>query len=356
MAWIYDGVTSVRNFMYNHGILSSVSYDLPIICVGNLTVGGTGKTPHIEYLIRLLRKEKYTVAVLSRGYKRKTSGFILASESSTADEIGDEPYQIKQKFPDVYVAVDADRREGIRRLMENDETSDVNVILLDDALQHRRVKAGLNIILMDSNRPIYDDHLMPAGRLRENRSGLKRGNMVVVTKLKSDISEETKAYYAGKLMLDEGQTLHFSKVVYGKPQKIGGGAANPLADTEIPYSQLANYNALLVTGIANPAPLDAELSRWIEYPYIHFGDHHRFTAADYNQINQLLAELPDDKPRILLTTEKDAARIDLSLIDSSVGVYVVPIEIEFLTETYESFDQNVLDFVSKSLEAREKNT
>ena len=342
--------------MYNHGILSSVSYDLPIICVGNLTVGGTGKTPHIEYLIRLLQKERYKVAVLSRGYKRKTNGFILASESSMAEEIGDEPYQIKQKFPDVYVAVDADRREGICRLMENDETSDVDVILLDDAMQHRRVKAGLNIVLMDSNRPIYDDYLMPAGRLRENRSGLKRADMVVVTKLKSDISKETEAYYSDKLSLEDGQTLHFSKFAYGRPRRIGGGTFSPLADEEIPYSQLADYRVLLVTGIANPGPLDAELSRWIEYPFIHFGDHHQFSSADYNQMNQLLSELPDDKPRILLTTEKDAARLDLSLVDSSVGVYVVPVSVEIMEDAPSEFDQKVLKFVSDSLEARNKNT
>ena len=180
-AWIYDFITSIRNMMYDHGLLKQQSFDKPLICIGNLAVGGSGKTPHTEYLINLLSQNGYKVAVLSRGYKRKTKGFVLATDQSTAEEIGDEPLQMKKKFPNIVMAVDEDRCDGVSKIIDK-----VDVVLLDDAFQHRKIKAGLNIILSDYNKPYYKDYLMPAGRLRENQSGNKRAGIIIMTKCRQD--------------------------------------------------------------------------------------------------------------------------------------------------------------------------
>ena len=181
LSWLYGVGSDFRNMLFNTGILSSKTYDIPVISVGNITAGGTGKTPHIEYLIRLLSKD-HKVAVLSRGYKRRSSGYVLAQPDTPMEKIGDEPWQIKEKFPEVYVAVDANRRHGIERLMSDERTRDVQVILLDDAYQHRYVTPGINILLIDYHRMITEDQLLPAGRLRERVSNKIRANMVIVTK------------------------------------------------------------------------------------------------------------------------------------------------------------------------------
>ena len=186
-SWLYGAGVDIRNALFDMGAIRSVSYDIPIINVGNITVGGTGKTPHVEYLIRLL-SGRYHVAVLSRGYKRKTKGYLLASTSTAMEEIGDEPWQIKQKFPEVYVAVDTNRRHGIERLMNDEATKDVEVILLDDAYQHRYVKPGYNILLVDYHRLISDDRLLPAGRLRERPSASRRATTVIVTQCPQNIN------------------------------------------------------------------------------------------------------------------------------------------------------------------------
>ncbi len=335
-AWLYDVVTSVRNFMYNHGLLSSVSYDLPVICIGNITVGGTGKTPHTEYLIRLLQSEGYKVAVLSRGYKRKTEGFVLATESSTAEEIGDEPLQMKRKFPKAEVAVCADRREGISRLVEE---SNPDVILLDDAFQHRKVKAGLNIVLMDSNRPIWKDYVLPAGRLRENKRGISRADIIIASKLKKEVGDGTARMYFDKLDIQMNQDIYFTRFSYG--QLVG-------SISDIPLEELDKYNVLLVTGIANPKPLEEELSKYVQYSYINYSDHHQFSGADYKQISALYEQMPEDKPRIIVTTEKDAARLDVSKLQvASNSVYSVPIEVEFLRDEQTVFNKQILDYVRK---------
>lgn len=337
LAWIYDGVTSVRNFMYNHGILSSESYDLPVICVGNLTVGGTGKTPHTEYLIRLLQENGYKVGVLSRGYKRKTKGYVVATLQSTASDIGDEPYQMKKKFPDVTIAVDANRREGIYNLITNADTTDIDVIILDDAYQHRRVKAGLNILLVDSNRPIDKDYLMPAGRLRENASGSKRADMVVVTKLKGDVSEEERKRLSERLHIEDHQQLYFTGMKYGN-------LCNSKA--EIPLDELDKYNVLLVTGIANPTPMEEELSKYVSFDVIHYGDHHDFSLQDYQQIESAYNALPDDKPRIIITTEKDMARMNEEKMPMWDSMYALPIEVKVMNDEQELFNNQIISYLN----------
>ena len=211
-AWIYDFITSIRNMMYDHGLLKQQSFNKPLICIGNLAVGGSGKTPHTEYLINLLSKNEYKVAVLSRGYKRKTKGFVLATDQSTAQEIGDEPSQIKKKFPNIVIAVDEDRCDGVSRIIDM-----ADVILLDDAFQHRSIKAGLNILLTDYNKPYYKDYLMPAGRLRENQSGKKRADIIIMTKCRQEqISADDVNYNSIKLGLSENQQLFFTGIKYGK--------------------------------------------------------------------------------------------------------------------------------------------
>ena len=357
LSWIYDAVTSVRNFMYDHGILSSTGYEMPVICVGNLAVGGTGKTPFIEYIIRLLQAEGLNVAVLSRGYKRKSHGYVLADGSSTASDIGDEPYQIKSKFPDVTVAVDADRREGISRLMTdartsgmtdaktsgmtNAKTSDVDVILLDDAFQHRRVQAGLNILLTDNNRLFNHDCLLPCGRLRENAKGSKRADIVIATKVKADVDVDDALAERTRidLGLEERQSLFFSGIKYGNPYH---------AQKQIELSRLADYNILLIVGIANPEPLTTFLSQYAEYDYIQYADHHDFTPRDYTYINEAYQKMPTDKPRIILTTEKDMARMDEGQMPMYDSVYALPIEVEILNNGQTTLNNKILDYVREN--------
>ena len=339
LAWIYDGVTSVRNFMYNHRILKTRSYDLPVICVGNLTVGGTGKTPHTEYLIRLLQREGYKVAVLSRGYKRKTQGFVLATATSTAADIGDEPYQMKSKFPNLTVAVDADRCEGVERLMNDKETADVDVILLDDAFQHRRIKAGLNIVLVDSNRPIDKDYLLPAGRLRENTRGLKRADIVIVTKLNEELDEVSIRQYRERLCIQDSQQLYFTRFRYGNLYQD---------ENSIPLSLLSQYRVLMVTGIADATPMEQMLKEQTNVTTIRFGDHHDFSQQDYERIETAFRQLPDDKPSIVVTTEKDKARLDLNQLTIKKKVYTLPIEVEVLQQAETIFNQQILDYVRKN--------
>ena len=339
LAWIYDGVTSVRNFMYNHGILISESYDLPVICVGNLTVGGTGKTPHTEYLIRLLQREGYKVAVLSRGYKRKTKGYVVATEGVTAHDIGDEPYQMKQKFPEVTIAVDANRREGICNLMTNAETRDVDVIILDDAFQHRSVKAGMNILLVDSNRPIDKDYLMPVGRLRENASGLKRADVVIVTKLQEAMDETALKHYQERLSIHVSQQLYFTRFHYGDLYQD---------EDTIPLGQLNQYHVLMVTGIADATPMKKKLEEYTDVTSIQFGDHHAFSQQDYAHIEAVFHQLPSDKPCLVVTTEKDRARMDVSQLTIKHQIYTLPIQVEVLQQAETIFNQQILDYVRKN--------
>lgn len=326
-AWIYDFITSIRNMMYGHGLLKQQSFDKPLICIGNLAVGGSGKTPHTEYLINLLSQNGYKVAVLSRGYKRKTKGFVLATDQSTAEEIGDEPLQMKKKFPNIVMAVDEDRCDGVSKIIDK-----VDVVLLDDAFQHRKIKAGLNIILSDYNKPYYKDYLMPAGRLRENQSGNKRAEIIIMTKCRQEhISTDDIKYNSTKLGLSENQQLFFTGIKYGK---LSNG---------LELRDLANYNIVLVTGIANPKPLEEELSKHVTMmKTIRFSDHHNFTDSELKKIDDTFANLPSDKKRLIITTEKDFTRLgNLSNIDYLCSL---PIEVNILNDDKLKFDNLILDY------------
>ena len=343
IAWIYGWITALRNRFFDWGILESREYDIPIISVGNITVGGTGKTPHIEYLIRLL-SPRYKVAVLSRGYKRKSSGYVLADADTPMKTIGDEPWQMAQKFPDVYVAVDANRRRGIERLMNDKETCDVQVILLDDAFQHRYVQPGRNILLTDYHRLITKDQVLPAGRLREYASGKERANMVIVSKCPQEMSPMEYRIIAETLQLRPYQRLFFSTFKYGK-------MVNLLTHEMSQTGKMSHYNVLLLTGIGCPKHMYLDMvKRFASVKSMDFSDHHYYDAEDLDKIKSELANIPE--PRLILTTEKDTTRlltIDDFPDDIAEHIWVIPIGIQFMQGKEKLFNEKITGYVQKNL-------
>lgn len=348
LSWLYGLGVAIRNWLFDKNILKQKSFDIPVINVGNITVGGTGKTPHVEYLIRLLSSSTQ-VAVLSRGYKRKTHGFRLATDTSNSLEIGDEPFQMKQKFPQVYVAVDENRPEGISRLISDKATADVGAIILDDAYQHRYVKPGLNILLTDYHRPFFNDLLLPAGRLRESADGKRRANIVIVTKCPSTLSPMDFRVLAKHLELYPYQSLYFTKLSYGCPYRLfkAQAASSEADDASLSF---AKHNMLLLTGIAAPHEMAADISRHcLSLKPLFFADHHAFTTADAEQINRTFDAMPT--PRAIITTEKDAARLKmLDGLSTAVrnSLYVLPVEVTFLNGQQESFNNKILAYVREN--------
>ena len=344
LSWLYGVGTDVRNLLFDIGFLSSKKYDIPIIGIGNITAGGTGKTPHIEYLIRLLSKD-YKVAVLSRGYKRKSHGYVLAQTDTPMESIGDEPWQIKQKFPEVYVAVDGNRRNGIERLMSDNKTRDVQVILLDDAYQHRYVFPGINILLVDYHRMITEDRLLPAGRLRERVSNKIRANMVIVTKCPRDLTPIGYRVVQQALHLKPFQSLFFSTFRYRNLKKLFG-------EGEMRLEQIRkdNMHVLLLSGIGNPQQMEQDMRKFAQYVTpLSFPDHHYFTPKDAEEINNAAIRMP--KPMIVVTTEKDATRLrNLKGLDETVrdNIFVFPIEIEILKEQGTKLNEQIINYVHKN--------
>ena len=342
-SWIYGLVVWLRNQLFDIGVLKSKAYDIPIISVGNITVGGSGKTPHVEYIVRLLKKHA-KVAVLSRGYKRKSKGFVLADDSSDATDIGDEPYQMKRKFPDIYVAVDKNRRNGIEKLTDNSIANNTDVIILDDAFQHRYVKPGINILLVDYHRLIIYDKLLPAGRLRESKDGKIRADIVIVTKCPTELKPMDYRVLTKAMNLYPYQSLLFSTLQYGDLLPMFGGEQRQLNTLK------SDENVLLLTGIASPKQMILDLQPYTKkITSLSFGDHHRFTHKDYERINNTFESMPS--PKVLITTEKDAARIFGSEGLSEIvrrNMYVLPIEIKFMLEQEELFNQKIISYVQKN--------
>ncbi len=305
---IYHVITWLRNKLYDLGIKKSLAYDFPLICVGNLSVGGTGKTPMIEYLIRLLNTN-FRIATLSRGYKRSTDGFVIADESVTAFSIGDEPFQFYKKFGNIIVSVDADRRNGISELMKLNNSP--QLILLDDAFQHRKVKATLNILLTSYSNLYVNDFSLPTGNLREPKSGAKRADIIVVTKSPESISETEKQGILKSLELEQHQKAFFSWISYSNVIK------NPIENKEL--EELKSLKFTLVTGIANPYPLLTYLkSKNLNFEHLNFKDHHIFT----------LKEIANFKTKeFILTTEKDYMRLVHSFKESE-KLFYLPIELK----------------------------
>ncbi len=301
----YFIVTWLRNKFFDWGLFESKAYQIPIVCVGNLSVGGTGKTPMIEYLIRLLKNE-FRLATLSRGYKRTTEGFVMADAYATASSIGDEPYQFHTKFDDIIVSVDANRQRGIAQLMQ--ATVPPEVLLLDDAYQHRKVKAGFNILLTSYHDLYVDDILLPTGNLREPKSGAKRAHLIVVTKCPKTISELEKESIVERLAPTKRQHVFFSWIDYSEIIKNN--------DQEIMVTSLRNKHFTLVTGIANAAPLVSYLqSQNLQFEHLNFPDHHDFTDREISMLKE---------KEWILTTEKDYMRLTTRLQDHS-SLYYLPI-------------------------------
>ncbi|MBQ7419914.1 MAG: tetraacyldisaccharide 4'-kinase [Prevotella sp.] len=340
-SWLYGLGVKLRNMAFELGILKTRSFDVPVISVGNITVGGTGKTPHVEYLVKQL-KDLFHVAVLSRGYKRKSKGFILANERSTMPEIGDEPYQMKQKFPEVTVAVDKSRCHGIEELTDKDKKLDV--ILLDDAFQHRYVKPGVNILLVDYHRLVIYDALLPAGRLREPLSGKDRADIVIITKCPKDLKPMEYRVITKAMNLYPYQTLYFTTLEYDKLQPIFGGEPRPLESLH------ADEHVLLLTGIASPEQMIHDLKPYTkQLTPLTFADHHHFKPKDIQLINDTFSQLSE--PRCIITTEKDATRLqNAENLSDEVRqhIYTLPVNIRFMLEQEEMFNQYIIGYVRKN--------
>ena len=328
-AILYGFITSLRNYLYDKGILKSYSFDIPVIAVGNLSVGGTGKTPQIEYLIRLL-SPNYKVATLSRGYKRKSEGFILADAASTTEILGDEPFQYFKKFPDIQVAVDADRKNGIEQLLNQESRPEI--ILLDDAFQHRKVKAGFYILLTAYEDLFCDDFMLPTGNLRESRNGAKRANLIIVTKCPLDITELEQQNIKNKLAVD--LPIYFSSIDYD--DKVYN-------DTEsLAVSDLKLTPKMLLAGIAKPKPFFDYLQTDKD-EVMTFSDHHHFTEIDILNIKSQAID------KIIVTTEKDFVRLEAKILRKQL--FYLPIKSKFLSNQ-ESFDAIILNYVGTSTRNR----
>ncbi len=345
LSWLYGIVVAFRNMLFNRKVLKQEEFDIPIICVGNITVGGTGKTPHIEYLIRLLSNQ-YKVGVLSRGYKRKSKGYHEVHVDSTAQEVGDEPLQIKKKYPNAFVVVDKNRRRAIHRMLAHEKNKCPDVILLDDGYQHRYVKPSLSILLVDSNRPIYEDSLLPAGNLREPIKAKNRASIVLVTKCK-EMKPIEKRVFKQNLNLFVYQQLHFTTFGYGIPQPVFAAADAKV----LKMANLKDKNVYLVTGIARPQPLEKELRKLTsEVQTNYYPDHHFFKKSDIKKIVNDFQEMPAGKNgKVIITTEKDAVRLRaFTDINQEVmkHIYYIPIEVKFLKqESKDSFNNKIINHV-----------
>ena len=368
LGWLYGLVTGIRNLLYDKGIRKSQQFGLPVISIGNITVGGTGKTPLTEYLIRLL-SPNHQVSIVSRGYKRQTKGYVRATSQTSMSDIGDEPFQMKHKYPQIHVAVDENRRRAIENICSPDVQPSTDVVLMDDGFQHRYVQPGINILLMDYHRLPYHDYLLPAGRLREPKSSCSRADIVIVTKCPHDITPTEEHGIERSLNLQPWQKLFYSTYAYNNlvPMRTyinnlsEFGAEMPgIEPSEIPLSDLkANkYGVVLLTGIASPQQLESDLRQMCSFSSIRFEDHHNFTKKDIDQIAAKIGE-SDNGNTIVVTTEKDAMRLieymrnnpsdDVAFIRNRYkNFYVLPVEVKFMKEMETEFNQIIQSYVQKN--------
>ena len=343
LSFLYGVGVKIRDLLFNWNILHSEKFPVPVICIGNLSVGGTGKTPHTEYLIQLL-KQNYRVAMLSRGYKRQTSGYVLATANSNCKEIGDEPFQMWKKFPDILVAVDSNRRRGIQKLLSLPDNQRPEVILLDDAFQHRYVTPSWSILLTDYNRLFYYDKLLPAGRLREPADRVLRADMVIVTKCKEEMTPLEFRIIEENMHLMAHQLLFFSHIVYDDLQA--------LYPKEAPQRKLQQLNEkssiVLVSGIASPQPFIQKVKEFTQnVTILDFPDHHTFNKMDIKKI-QTTFEKSDSSDKFILMTEKDASRLwDNLLIPKKWRkfLYYLPITISFNNEKQQQFNNTIIKHI-----------
>jgi len=340
----YGMVAGLRNELFNLKLLPICEFDFPVISIGNITVGGTGKTPHTEYIAELLQS-KFKVAVLSRGYKRKTRGFHIVEPTSKVHEVGDEPLQIKLKFKDLIVAVDSNRVRGIQQLRTLQNKP--GVILLDDAFQHQYVTPGINILLTDYNCLITKDYILPYGRLRESASNKYRANIIIVTKCPADLKPIDERIIAKDLEIRPYQNLYFSRIIYG--------SLIPAFPSDVVSQSVelaGGVTVILITGIANPAPFREYLKhKSFEIHELNFPDHHQFTPRDISRITDKYSEIHSKGIKIFITTEKDMLRFhDLESVPELIrqNMYYIPIKISFLNNFGQEFDRKILNYVKEN--------
>jgi tetraacyldisaccharide 4'-kinase len=336
-ATVYGSVVALRNYLYDEKIFKAVRFDIPVIGIGNLTAGGTGKSPHIEYLLTYLQYT-YKVATLSRGYGRKTHGFVLAGSTSTASDIGDEPRQFKRKFPDAVVTVCEDRVLGLPRILH--ESPDVDVVLLDDAFQHRSIVAGLSLLLTDYSLRFTHDNLIPIGWLRESKRNYHRADLIIVTKCPENISEEEKKAITLEIKPFRYQRVYFSSIQYGPLYSFNDG----FAKTEL----TKDMDVLLVCGIAKHEGLEKYLQSKVRNVYLRgYRDHHHFDVYDLEQIRETFKDIGDGK-KILVTTEKDAARLEEHrdwFLQNKIEIFVQPISVKFVSGDEEKFNADIIQYI-----------
>jgi tetraacyldisaccharide 4'-kinase len=331
---IYASIIQIRNFLYNHNFFKSTKSDLPVICVGNITVGGTGKTPHVEYLISFL-KNKYKLAILSRGYKRKTKGFILSNNETKPHEIGDEPFQIKSRYPEINVAVDEKRVRGVASI---ELRTDTQVVILDDAFQHRAIEPSYSIVLVDYNRPVFEDYMLPAGNLREPMSGLKRANSIIVTKCPESITDIEMKFFKQKLKLYPYQNIYFSYFKYSKPKHILNSEITEITDKDI----------LLVTGIANTKYLEKYINKHAKsYKLQKYPDHHDFTISDIKNIVSNFGKINSEN-KLIICTEKDKVKLlENKKLLKNVDIFSIDIEVALMHNKENEFQKEIIKDIER---------
>ncbi len=330
---LYGIAIGVRNFLYASRIMTRSRFDFPIICVGNLSAGGTGKTPHIEWLIRLLDND-YKLAVLSRGYKRKTTGYVLAGETATPETIGDEPYQIAQNFPNVTVAVSENRVLGIPHLLG--DAAETEVVLMDDGLQHLPIKPGFSIILTDYHHPFYNDWLLPSGRLREFRSGYQKGQIVIVTKCPPALSKEEQQHITDCIKPQQGQSVFFTTLQYSE--------LKPVFNQQLP----AKIDTILaVSGIASPNLFHSELkTRSAHLSTLVYSDHQHYSSLVLTEIAEKYSTLNN---AIIVTTQKDAVKLHSETGQNILGnlpVFYLPVEVKLLNNHEDDFKKLLTSYIA----------
>lgn len=339
---LYGIAVFFRNMLFDYRVLKSRQFNFPVISVGNITIGGTGKTPHVEYLVKLL-KDEFRVSVLSRGYKRKTKGFIIADEQPKATDIGDEPAQIKFKFPEIEVAVNANRVDGIEKLIERKN----EIVVLDDAYQHRYVKPGLSILLIDYNRRIDEDYLLPFGNLREKTKEIRRADIILITKTPPDLKPINRRIILERIKPFPYQEMYFTSFIYGK--------LTPVFNTKniIPeefYNNHEIYTILLVTGIAYSKPIVDYLKTFSgDIKHLKFGDHSEYTENRLKKISNSYKSISNEK-KIIITTEKDAIKLrEIQKIDDALtrSIFYLPIEVKVI-EKEDEFNEQITQYVRKN--------
>lgn len=346
LAFLYGLVVFIRNKCFDFGIIKGQKFNFPVISVGNITIGGTGKTPHTEYLIDLLQKENFKVAMVSRGYKRKTKGLVVANEKSTARDIGDEPYQILRKFPNVAIGVGSKRKRVIEFLRKTDPS--LQVVVLDDAYQHRYVVAGVSILLVNYNRLIYNDSILPYGRLRESAEECDRADIIIVTKCPQNVKPIDLRLINKNLKVKPHQKLYFSTFDYQEIYPVFSSTEKVWTMEQL---QEVKAGMLIVTGIVSAG----ELYHYVEeklgyYEKMSFRDHHHFSQKDIVRIERKYNNMTQ-KHKFILVSEKDAARLlsDVSFPENlKPYVYTIPIKVKFLLDQQEIFNEQIMNYVKKN--------